>query len=119
MTVAIVLAALCGGFWRRWWGDARPSYAFRGYRAVQASVGVLALFGCCWVGSVWWLAAIKAGLAIGFLATMAESVPHVWKAWEEIYIRWGVPNLGRMLKDWTAYAKVTAGALVWAIAVAL
>jgi len=116
----IALAAVLGGLWRRWWGDERPSYAFPGFRALQASLGVLALAGCCYLaGASWWLAAAKAGLAIGFLTTMAESVPHIWRAWEAVDYRFGTPRWGRMLTGYTAYAEATCGAAVWAIAAAL
>jgi hypothetical protein len=113
----IALSALAGGAWRRWWGDERPAYAFRGFRALQASAGVLALGLFCYLaGAPIWLAAVKAGLAIGFLTTMAESIPHIWRAWEAADYRWGTPRWGRMLTGYTAYAEATCGAVVWAIA---
>lgn len=114
---AIALAIVCGSAWRRFWGSERPSWAFPGYRAVQASLGVLALVMLGrMAGDSWVISGARAAIVIGFLSTMAESVPHVWRAWEEVYIRWGVPNLGPWLRDWTAWAELTAGALVFGLA---
>lgn len=118
----IVLAAVVlGAVWRRWWGDARPSWAFGGYRALQAAIGVAALATLCLVaGHEWWSATIRAGVAIGFLAAMAESIPHVWRAWEWIDAEViGLRSRHRLVDGYTTYAEAMAGGLVWAIAVAL
>ena len=120
-TLTIVLAVLGGAIWRRNWGDARPAWAFPGFRAAQAVTGFVTLVAVCLLaGHPWWSAGIRAGLAIGFLTAMAQSIPHVWAAWD-----WLDSKLPKGLpKQWpldghTAWAEVTAGAIVFGIAVAL
>lgn len=118
--MTIALAILAGAIFRRWWGDARPSWAFPGFRGLQALGGLLALFALClWAGTAWPLAALKAGLAIGFLTAVAQSIPHVWQAfdWLDGRLPRGLPKLGRWFTGWTTYSEATAGALVFAVAI--
>lgn len=121
------LAFILGAAWRRWWGDVAASWwpwkrangTNIGYRGFQACAGLLILFGLLVSnGSPLLYASIKAGLAIGFLTAMAQSIPHVWAAWDWLDSKIALP------KQWpfdghTTYAEATAGAIVFGIAVAL
>lgn len=115
----MTLAALLGAAWRRWWGDARPSWAFPGFRALQACIGLCALFCLCmWAGHSWWASAIRAALAIGFLTAVAQSIPHVWWAWEWVNLKVGGLNSRyRLIDGFTTWAEMTAGAIVFGLAV--
>lgn len=124
-----ILALLLGAAWRRWWGDVaaawwpwkRANGANIGYRAFQAVVGFAGLLCVCLLaGHPWWSAAIRSALALGFLAAMAESIPHIWRAWEWIDAKLiGLRSRFRMIDGYTTHAELTAGAVVWAVAVAL
>ena len=119
MTIlATALAFLAGGLWRRWWGTERPSYAFPGYRAVQASLGVLALvlLGRM-AGDSWGLAAVRAGGCVGFLS-LPIAISRAWaeRPWLWIERRYGTPRWPPWFDGWTTYAEATAGALVFGIA---
>jgi hypothetical protein len=118
----LILAIVAGAVWRRWWGDERPSWAFPGFRALQAVVGFGALFGICIAKGIFLPdAAIRAGLALAFLTFCAQSIPHVWAAWDWIdgWLPRGLPKLGRWFTGWTTFSEATAGAVVWAIGVSL
>ena len=117
--MTFTLAIILGAVWRRWWGDERPAWAFPGFRATQAVTGFVTLFGICLLaGHSWWSAAIRAGLALGFLTTMAESVPHIWRGWEWIDAKViGLRSRFRLVNGFTTYSEMTAGAAVWSIAI--
>ena len=120
--MTLALAIILGAVWRRWWGDERPSWAFPGFRATQAVAGFAVLLGICLLhGHFLTGSAIRAGLALAFLTFCAQSIPHVWAAfdWIDGWLPRGLPKLGRWFTGWTTYAEATAGAIVWAIAVAL
>ena len=124
-TVALVLAIVCGAAWRRWWGSTpalwwpwkRANGDGIGYRATQAVAGAVALAGLCWwAGSPWWLAVLTGGLATGFLAERAQSLPIVWEMWDRLDWLVRLPRLP-FFTGWTTYAEATCGALVWALVV--
>lgn len=117
LTIAIV-AGIC---WRRWWGDERPSWAFPGFRATQAIIGFLALFGICvWAGHPWWESAIRSAIALAFITSMAESIPHIWRAWEWIDAKViGLNSRYRLIDGYTTYAEMTCGAFVWGVAISI
>lgn len=120
MIWALAAAVVLGAVWRRWWGDERPAWAYRGYRLAQAVIGIAALaLLALGAGHPWWGALIRALMAIGLLASAAQCVPIIWKAWDEADRRFGLPRLGRMFDGWTTYAEATAGALIWALALTL
>lgn len=102
--------------WRRWWGDERPAWAPAGYRAIQAVVGFALLFACVWGAFPWWEAAIRSALALAFITTCAESIPHIWRAWEWVDARWSLRSRWRLLDGYTTKAELTCGAAIWAIA---
>lgn len=112
-------AIVLGAAWRRWWGSERPAWAFPGYRAMQAGVGVLLL---CVLGLLTkepvWRAALDAGLAIGFLSLPIKvSLYPFTKFWLWVDTRWGTPRLlGSWLTGYTTYAELTGGAAVWFLA---
>lgn len=117
VTIAIVLASLAGAAWRRWWGDERPAWAFAGYRAMQAVVGLIVLgMILLAAGAPIWKAAVASLCTIGYLSAVARSIPHVWVATEWIEERGWLPRLGRMLTGYTAWAEAVAGAVGWLIA---
>ena len=120
-TLTIILTVLAGAAWRRNWGDVRPSWAFPGFRAAQAVTGFTVLLAVCILaGHPWWSAAIRSGLALGFLTAMAQSIPHVWAAfdWIDGKLPKGLPKQWPF-DGWTTYAEATSGAIVFGIAVAL
>lgn len=125
VTFAIVLAALVGAAWRRWWGDVpavwwpwkRPNGDGIGYRAMQAVAGLL-LLGLILLaaGAPVWKAAVASACTIGYLTAVARSIPHIWIATEWLEQRGWLPRLGRMLTGYTAWGEAFAGAAGWMIA---
>lgn len=119
--LSIVLAALAGAAWRRWWGAARPSWAFPGYRAMQAVVGC-ALLGplCWWATGAAVPTALRVACAIALLASAARCVPAIWDAtiWVDEKVG-GIPRFGTWFDGPVAYAEALAGAAIWATAVAV
>lgn len=114
----IVLAILLGAAWRRWFGSARPEWAFAGYRAMQVAVG----FGvCALVAGASLAALVCAGLAIGFctLPISISRAPFVWLA-----ARLPLPTTARLPDPWRPmlqgaepWAEVFQGAAAFACAV--
>ena len=130
MIAALIAAVIAGAIFRRWWGDAAASWwpwkrangtniGYRGFRAVTGFVTLGAV--CLLAGHPWWSAAIRAGFAIGFLTAMAQSIPHVWAAWDWLdgKLPRGLPKLGRWFTGHTTYSEATCGGIVWAFAVLL
>lgn len=113
------LAIIIGAVFRRWWGDARPSWAFPGYRATQAIIGLAVLFGICWIGHSWRDAAIRSALAIGFITAIAQSIPHVWSFWDWVDSKISLRSRYRLLDGFTTYAELTNGAIVFGLAVVI
>lgn len=128
VVLAISLAFVLGGAWRRWWGGDPPPASWwpwrsasgdaRLYRALQAVVGVaaLVLLGRL-AGDSWLLAAGRAGLVIGFLS-LPIAISRAWAEWPWLWIerQWGTPRWGRWFTGWTTYVEASSGALVWAVA---
>lgn len=124
--LAVVLAILAGAAWRRWWGWLPASWwpwkrangDGIGYRAFQAVVGFVTLALILWLaaGAKIESAAIVSGIVLGFLSSIAQSVPHIWKLWELIDGKIKLPRFGTLIDGWTCYAELTCGAFVWVIA---
>jgi hypothetical protein len=109
----LALTLISGALWRRWWGAERPGWAPAGYRFTQALVGFGLLCGLSlWAGDLWYSAAARAGLAVGFLAWTGVSIPHVWALWAAIDARIGPLSLP-FFRGHTAFAEATAGALIF------
>lgn len=72
-TLLAILILGSGAAWRRWFGSARPAWAFPGYRGgqVAAGIGFLALLGCAAVNQFTVIALISAAAAIGFMTLPA------------------------------------------------
>lgn len=116
----VLSAAIIGAAYRRWWGTKRPSWAFPGYRGLQAAAGLAALFWLCvFAGNVWWLAALKSALTIGFLAQRAQSLPIIWDAWKSLSEWLGRRGSHWLVFHWTEFAEAMAGAIVWTLVVSL
>ena len=117
--MTLALAIILGAVWRRWWGDERPAWAFPGFRATQACIGYGALAALCIIaGHPSWSAAVRSALALAFLTTMAESIPHIWRGWEWIDAKViGLRSRYRLVNGYTTYAEMTCGAAVWSIAI--
>ena len=123
-TATIIAAVLIGAAWRRWFGSARPSWAFTGYRALQVVAGISTLALICLLnGDLKFESAIKAGVAIGFMTLpiqysrqpfvwlarqlnlpTTESLPHPWKP---------------MLQGAEPWGEAIQGACVWSAAITL
>lgn len=118
LIASITLSALLGAAWRRWWGDERPAWAPPGYRAAQAAIGFAMLAAICILaGHAWWGALLRSALALAFMAAMAESIPHIWRAWDWVDSRWSMRSRWRLFDGYTTKAELTAGAVVWSGAV--
>lgn len=62
--MTLLLAAIVGAAWRRWFGSARPGWAFPGYRAMQVCVGIGL---CALVAGPSLASLVCAGAAIGWM----------------------------------------------------
>lgn len=120
--LAIGLAAVLGAAWRRWFGSARPEWAFPGYRFMQIAAGfiVLALIQVV-AGDDFWRCALDSALAIGFMTLPIEYSrrPFEWIA-ERLPLPTtdGLPHPWRpMLQGPAPWAEAMQGAMLWAAAV--
>jgi hypothetical protein len=120
----MLIAALLGSAWRRWFGSARPSWAYPGYRATQILAGLAALFGLgLWTGEEYWRAALDAALAIGFM-TLPISIsrqPFVW-----VMRKLNLPTTDHLPHPWKPmlqgpepWAEAAQGMSLWLLAVSL
>lgn len=118
------LAALVGAAWRRWFGSARPSWAWTGYRATQIAAGfiVLALIQVV-RGDPFWRCALDSGLAIGFmtLPIAVSRQPFVWLA-RQLNLP-TTANLPHPFKPWLQgpepWAEAIQGMTLWTLATLL
>jgi hypothetical protein len=62
--VTLLLAFLAGAAWRRWFGSARPDWAFPGYRGMQVCAGIGV---CSLIAGASVLALACAALAVGWM----------------------------------------------------
>lgn len=111
-----LLAIVLGAAWRRWWGSERPSWAFTGYRAMQAAAGFAVLFLFLCLQAKWWVAAILAGIGIGFM-TLPISISR--RPFERVMEKINPPNLGTWLSGPAPWGEVLEGAVVWGLLVGL
>lgn len=114
-----LIGAVLGALWRRWWGSERPSWAFSGYRATQAVVGLALLFLLgLWTGEAWWRAALDAGLAIGWLTLPIKiSLFGHTQFWEWLDSKVTLPDWWE--SGYTTYAEASGGALVFLLATSI
>ena len=125
-TLTIVLAIILGAAWRRMFGSDRPDWATPGYRGGQALIGFLVLMGLLiWYGASPAKAMTLSGLALGFMTSIAQAIPHVWAFWNWFYARVGLPRGVKFFSNPdgspapTAYAEASCGAIVWCLAAVL
>lgn len=117
MTAAVLLlAVLAGAAWRRWYGSARPSWAFPGYRGLQIAVGIAALASMCWVaGDQWWRALAVGAAAVGFM-TLPIKVSR--RPFEWLMERINPPKMwGTMLSGPAPWSEALQGAALWTTAI--
>jgi hypothetical protein len=75
--VTLLLAFLAGAAWRRWFGSARPGWAFPGYRALQIVAGIGA--GALVMGaSLDSLACVSAAVGFMTLPISVSRAPFLW-----------------------------------------
>lgn len=117
-------AAVLGAAWRRWFGSARPSWAFPGYRFMQIAAGFAVLFGLCQLsGDSGWFAAVKSGAVIGF---MTMPIRYSRRPFEWITERFPLPTTGNLPHPWkpmlqgpAPWAEALQGMCLWPLAVLL
>ena len=112
----ILIAALLGAAWRRWFGSARADWAYPGYRATQVGSGIAVLAFLQFVmGDPLWRCALDSALAIGFmtLPIVISRQPFVW------LMRWiNPPKMwGTMLNGPEPWAEALQGAVLFGLAV--
>lgn len=120
----IFIACLFGAAWRRWFGSARPEWAYQGYRATQVAAGfiVLALIQVV-AGDYFYRCALDSALAIGFMTLPIQYSrrPFEWLT-ERLPLPTtdGLPHPWRpMLQGAAPWAEVLQGATLWGLAVLL
>jgi hypothetical protein len=117
-----LLAALLGAAYRRWFGSARPSWAWTGYRATQIGAGFLVLAGLNWLTEdVWWRCLLDSGLAVGFmtLPIHISRRPFEWIAQNlNLPVTDGLKDPYRTwLNGYAPWSEVFQGATLWMLAV--
>jgi hypothetical protein len=115
----ILVAILLGAAWRRWFGSARPGWAFPGYRAMQVAAGIGAL---AFLAGPSWMSLACAGAAIGFM-TLPISVSRAPFLWLVNRAPW-LPTTDHLPHPWKPmlqgpepWAEAFQGAALWALAV--
>ena len=108
----MIPALLLGAAWRRWFGSARPGWAFPGYRFMQIAAGwvVLALLQVA-AGDYFWRCTLDSALALGFmtLPVSFSRQPFVW-----LRKKIDPPKMwGTMLNGPEPWAEALQGAVVW------
>lgn len=127
MLALSVAAALLGASWRRFYGSARPGWAFPGYRFMQIAAGfvVLALLQVV-RGDPFWRCALDSALAIGFMTLPVKFSRRPFEIVAEWLVRHGLPtteNLRHPFKTWlqgpAPWAETGQGITLWLLAVIL
>lgn len=104
IALALIITALLGAAWRRWWGSERPGWAFPGYRGMQAIAGAVVL----------WLAGANMVFAVAAIAFMASPIKYTRRPFEWVTERLPLPTTKN---DWlngpAPWAEALQGATLW------
>jgi hypothetical protein len=114
MIVTLIASAILGACWRRWFGSARPEWAFTGYRVMQVLAGIgagLLVFGPSL------LSLACAGAAVGFMTLPISVSRRPFEIVAEWAVAHGLPvTKGPFLQGPSCWAEVLEGAVLFFVA---
>lgn len=120
-----LLALVLGAAWRRWYGSARPGWAFPGYRGLQVLAG-FSVLGLLQIptGDYLWRCALDSALAIGFMTLPIRYSRRPFEFISEWLVARGLPTTARLPHPWKTMLQGPApisealqGGLLWFVAV--